>query len=335
MRLFKTTLAATVAALAAMPVVAAHADDVKPAVVYDLGGKNDKSFNEGVFHGAQAFTKKTGIAVKDFEPKNAAQIEQALRQLASKGYSPVLGVGFDQADAIKKVAAEFPKTKFVIIDSIVDAPNVQSVTFKEHESSYLAGVLAAMTTKSGKIGFVGGMDIPLIHRFACGYQQGAASVNRKIAVTVNYTGTTPAAWNDPVKGGELAKSQLESGVDIIYQAAGGTGVGVLQTVADAGKLGIGVDSNQDEMHPGHMLTSVLKEVGVAANDSFTEAQKGTWKAGVSTLGLKEKGVGLAFDSENAPLLPAGAKEKLKAIEAAIASGKTVVHDYTTDSACPL
>ena len=335
MRLLKVSLSATVAALVVMPVVVAHADDVKPAIVYDLGGKNEKSFNEGVFHGAQAFTKKTGIAVKDFEPKNAAQIEQALRQLASKGYSPVLGVGFDQADAIKKVAGEFPKTKFVIIDSVVDAPNVQSVTFKEHESSYLAGALAALTTKSGKIGFVGGMDIPLIHRFACGYQQGAAAINPKVAVTVNYTGTTPAAWNDPVKGGELAKSQLESGVDIVYQAAGGTGVGVLQTVADAGKLGIGVDSNQDDLHPGHMLTSVLKGVGVAADDSFTEAQKGTWKAGIASLGLKDKGVGLSFDSENAPLLPAGSRDKLKAIEAAIVSGKTVVHDYTADSKCPL
>src|SRR6478735_145212 len=271
----------------------ATAQEVKPAIVYDIGGKFDKSFNEGVFNGAEQFKKATGVDFRDFEIKTDAEREQALRRFARDGYSPVLAVGFSQAVALEKVAKEFPNTKFTIIDMVVDLPNVQSVVFKEQEGSFLVGLLAAKASKTGKVGFVGGMDIPLIRRFACGYVQGVKYANPSAEVFQNMTGTTGAAWNDPVKGGELAKAQIDRGADVVYHAAGGTGVGVLRAAADAGKLGIGVDSNQNGLHPGKVLTSMLKRVDVATYNTFKTAKEGTWKPGVSVLGLAENGVGWA------------------------------------------
>jgi len=239
------------------------AADIKPAIVYDLGGKFDKSFNEGVYNGAEKFKKDTSTEFRDFEIQNDSQREQALRNFAKRGNSPIIAVGFSQAQAVEKVATEFPDTQFAIIDMVVDKPNVASIVFKEHEGSYLVGILAAMASKTSKVGFVGGMDIPLIRRFACGYVGGVKSVKADAEVFQNMTGTTGAAWTDPVKGGELAKSQFDRGADVVYHAAGGTGLGVLQAAADAGKLGIGVDSNQNFIHPGKVLTSMLKRVDVA------------------------------------------------------------------------
>ena len=331
-RLLLATVAAGLALASLQP---ARAADVKPAIVFDLGTKFDKSFNEGVNHGATAFTKTTGIAVRDFEPQNSSQIEQALRTFARRGYDPVLAVGFDQSTALAIVAKEFPKTRFAIIDSVVDAPNVQSILFREQEGSYLAGELAALSSHGGKVGFVGGMDVPLIRRFECGYAQGVKAVDPKLEVLQNMTGTTPSAWNDPVRGGELARSQMERGAQVIFAAAGATGLGVLQATADAGKLAIGVDSNQNFLHAGHMLTSMMKRVDVAAEKSFNAARDGTWKPGVSVLGLSDGGVALAFDAENAELVTPAAKARVTQDAAAIASGKIKVHDYMTDNACPL
>ncbi len=323
---------ALAAGAAAQP---AGAAEVKPAIVFDLGGKYDKSFNEGVNNGAAAFTKATGIAVRDFEPKNSSQIEQALRTFAKRGFDPVLAVGFDQSGPLATVAKEFPATHFGIIDSLVDAPNVQSILFREQEGSYLAGVLAALSSHGGKVGFVGGMDIPLIRRFACGYTQGAKSVDPKIEVLQNMTGTTPAAWNDPVRGGELARSQMERGASVIFAAAGSSGLGVLQAAADAGKLGIGVDSNQNYLHAGHMLTSMMKRVDVAAEKSFTAARDGTWKPGISVLGLSDGGIALAFDAENAALVTPEEKARVNQDAADIVAGKIKVHDYMADNSCPM
>jgi basic membrane protein A and related proteins len=266
----------------------------KPAVVYDLGGKFDKSFNEGVHTGAEKFKKDTGTDYRDFEPQNDAQREQALRRFARDGFSPIVAVGFSQETALKKVAEEFPKTQFAIIDAVVEKPNVQSIVFKEHEGSFLVGLLAAQASKSGKVGFVGGMDIPLIRKFACGYVQGVKYAKKDAEVFQNMTGTTGAAWNDPVKGGELAKSQIDRGADVIYHAAGGTGIGVLRAAADAGKLGIGVDSNQNMLHPGKVLTSMVKRVDVATHTAFTQARDQNW-GGHRILGLKEDGVAWADD----------------------------------------
>ena len=323
------------ASLLALSPLAARAADVKPAIVFDVGTKFDKSFNEGVNDGAQRFAKASGVEVRDFEPQNDSQREQAMRKFAKAGNDPILAVGFSQATALTIVAKEFPKTRFVIIDSVVDAPNVQSIVFREEQGSYLAGVLGAMAANGGKLGFVGGMDVPLIRRFACGYVQGAKSVRPDVEVLQNMTGTTSAAWNDPVRGGELARSQIERGATVVFSAAGGTGVGVLQAASDAGKLGIGVDSNQNALHPGHMLTSMLKRVDVATEKSFQAAKDGSWKPGVSTLGLAESGVALAFDDENAPLVTPEMKARVMAASADIASGKVVVHDYMADHSCPM
>src|SRR5271166_6513611 len=315
---------------------AAYAADVKPAIIYDLGHKFDASFNEGVFHGAEKFKKDSGVDYRDLEIQNDAEREQDLRKFAKAGYSPIMTVGFSWATALGKVADEFPNTKFGIIDSVVDKPNVQSITFKEHEGSFLVGVIAAKTSKTGKVGFVGGMDIPLISKFGCGYAQGVKYASSgKTEVFANMTGTTPAAWNDPVKGGELAKSQMDRGADIVYAAAGATGQGVLKAAADAGKFGIGVDSNQNGLFPGHVLTSALKRVDVATYDSFMAAKNGTWKAGNQVFDLKNDGVGYAVDDNNKTILSAEAKAKAEAAKADIISGKIVVHDYQSDNKCPL
>ncbi|HKQ95157.1 MAG TPA: BMP family ABC transporter substrate-binding protein [Aestuariivirgaceae bacterium] len=326
-------LATTAAALASMVTLAAAAE-IKPAIVYDLGGKFDKSFNEGVYMGADKFKKDTNTDYRDFEPQNDSQREQALRNFAKRGHSPIIAVGFSQAQAVEKVAAEFPDTHFAIIDMVVDKPNVESIVFKEQEGSYLVGILAALASKSGKVGFVGGMDIPLIRRFACGYVGGVKSVKADAEVFQNMTGTTGAAWTDPIKGGELAKSQFDRGADVVYHAAGGTGLGVLQAAADAGKLGIGVDSNQNHIHPGKVLTSMLKRVDVATYKVLETAKNDQFKAGVQVMGLAEGGVGWALDDNNRPLITPEMEAAVKKAEDDIKSGTVAVHDYMSDSACP-
>ncbi|HEV2557593.1 MAG TPA: BMP family ABC transporter substrate-binding protein [Microvirga sp.] len=308
---------------------------LKPAIIYDLGGKFDKSFNEGVYGGAERFKKETGTDYRDFEPQNDAQREQAMRRFAREGFSPILAVGFSQETAVKKVAAEFPNIKFTIIDSVVELPNVQSVVFKEHEGSFLVGLLAAKASKTAKVGFVGGMDIPLIRRFACGYVQGVKHANKSAEVFQNMTGTTGAAWTDPVKGGELAKSQIDRGADVVYHAAGGTGVGVLRAAADAGKLGIGVDSNQNGLFPGKVLTSMLKRVDNATYNTFKQAKDNTWKAGTSVLGLAEDGVAYAMDDNNKNLVTPDMKAAADKAAADIKAGTIKVHDYMSDSKCPV
>ena len=314
---------------------AASAADIKPAIIYDLGHKFDASFNEGVYHGAEKLKKDSGIDYRDLEIQNDAEREQDLRKFAKAGYSPIMTVGFSWATALGKVADEFPNTKFAIIDGDVDKPNVQSIKFKEQEGSFLVGVIAAKTSKTGKVGFVGGMDIPLISAFGCGYAQGVKYVNDKDEVFANMTGTDFHAWTDPVKGGELAKSQMDRGADIVYAAAGATGQGVLKAAADAGKLGIGVDSDQDNLFPGKVLTSMLKHVDVATYKSFMDAKNGTWKPGLLLLGLKEGGVDYAIDEWNKSVLTPEAKAAADAAKADIISGKIQVHDFRTDNKCPV
>jgi len=320
-------------ALIAMAGLAQAQTAIKPAIVYANGGKFDKSFNEGVSNGAKKFTDETRIAVADFEPSNETQFEQALRRFAQRGQDPIIAVGFSQAVALEKVAREFPKTHFTIIDSVVKLPNVQSVVFREHEGSFLVGILAAMASRTGKVGFVGGMDIPLVRKFQCGYEQGVKYANPNAELISNMTGTTPAAWNDPGRGAELAKGQFDRGVDVVYAAAGSTGIGILQAVKDRGKLGIGVDSNQNYLHPGNMLTSMLKRVDVAAYNSFKTMQAGTWKGDVQVLGLKEGGVDWALDQYNEKLITPEMKAKVDAAKADIIAGKITVIDYMSNNSC--
>jgi len=320
-------------ALSAVMAGTAFAD---PALIYDLGGKFDKSFNEAAFNGGQAWKEATGGNFTDLELQNDAQREQALRRFAGQGANPVVMAGFSWTAALTAVAPEFPDTNFVVIDTVVDAPNVQSILFDEHTGSFLVGALAALKSETGTLAFVGGMDVPIIHKFYCGYAQGAKAVNPDIKLIENYTGTTPAAWNDPVTAGELTKAAIDSGADVIFAAAGGSGIGVLQAAKDAGKFSVGVDSNQNYMQPGSVLTSMLKRVDVAVQNALTEAaDDATFKPGVTVLGLAEDGVGYAVDENNETLITAEMAAAAEDYKAKIIAGEISVHDYTTDSTCPL
>ena len=322
MRVFLSALA-TAGMLAAGT---ASAADFTPAVIFDMGGKFDKSFNEAAYNGAEKFKAENGGEYLEFEITNESQRDQALRRMAQRA-DLVVAVGFGFSTPLETIAAEFPDKKFVIIDSVVEQPNVQSVVFKEHEGSFLVGMAAALASKTGKVGFVGGMDIPLIRNFAFGYEQGVKHVNPDAEVIVNYTGTTPAAWNDPARGGELAIGQFGQGADVVYAAAGATGLGVLQAAADEGKLSVGVDSNQNHLHPGSVLTSMLKRVDVAVYDAFTSAKGGTWQAGMESLGLKEDGVGYAVDDDNRAVLTPEMQAKIDEAKAAIIAGSLEVKPY--------
>ena len=303
-----------------------QASDTKPAIVFDTGGKFDKSFNEGVANGAERFKMETGIGPIEFEATNDTQFGQAHRRFAQRGADLIIAVGFNQGVPVEAAAKEFPAVHFTIIDAVVKQPNVQSVLFKEQEGSFLVGIAAAMASKTGKIGFVGGMDIPLIRRFACGYVQGAKYVNLNIEVIQNMTGTTPAAWNDPARGGELAKGQFDRGVDVVYAAAGGTGIGVYQMAKDGGKFAIGVDSNQNYLHPGTMLTSMVKRVDLATYNSLIAEKAGTWQPGISMLGLKEGAVDWAVDEYNEKLITPEMRAKVEQAKRDIIDGKIKVQD---------
>ena len=306
---------------------AANAQEFQAAVVFDMGGKFDKSFNQAAYDGAERFKMETGISYREFEVTSPTQREQAIRNMARRGSTIIVGIGFAQAAAIEAVAKEFPDRKFAIIDMVVDLPNVRSVVFKEHEGSFLVGMAAAMATKTGKIGFIGGMDIPLIRNFAAGYVEGAQYVNPDIEVFQNMTGTTPAAWNDPGKGGELARSQFGRGADIVYAAAGGTGVGVYQAAKDSGNMAIGVDSNQNYMHPGTMLTSMIKRVDVAVFNAFNDAKNDNWTSGIQVMGLEQDGVGYSIDEFNRSLITPEMEARLEQARQDIISGKIVVKGY--------
>jgi basic membrane protein A len=310
MKLNKITIAIAAGAVALSATIAQA--DVKPAVVYDKAGKFDKSFNEAVWNGVKRFTADTGISVREVEPTNEAQVEQGLKKLAKRGNSPIVAVGFSSANALSAAAQAYPDTKFTLIDMVVPEANVQNVVFKEHEGSFLVGALAALKSETGTIGFVGGMDIPLISRFGCGYEQGAKHINANITVLQKMTGSTPAAWGNPSKGGEITRSQIEAGADVIFAAAGGTGMGVYQAAADAGKLAIGVDSN---------------------HKSYADAKDGTWSAGVTAMGLAEGGVDWALDEHNRSLVTADMETKVNAIKASIIAGDIAVHDYMSDNTC--
>ncbi|MGZ2258943.1 BMP family lipoprotein [Roseobacter sp. A03A-229] len=305
----------------------------EPAVIFDLGGKFDKSFNEAAHNGASRWAEETGGSYREIELQSEAQREQALRRFAEAGANPIITMGFAMADPLSTVAPDYPDTKFVAIDvTWLDAPNIRQIGFAEHEGSYLVGMMAGMASESGTVGFIGGMDIPLIRHFACGYAQGVKAVNADATVVANMTGTTPAAWNDPVKGSELTKAQISQGADVVYAAAGGTGVGVLQTAADEDILSIGVDSNQNHLHPGKVLTSMLKRVDVAVYDAL---KAGTdLETGVFTFGLAEEGVGYALDDNNAPLVSDEMKAAVEAAREKIIAGDIEVASYYATDSCP-
>ncbi len=327
---FTKTLMGACASLA----LAAGMAAADPGLIIDLGGKFDKSFNESAYNGAQRWVEETGGSYAETELANEAQREQTMRRMAERGANPVVVLGFANASTLEVVAPDYPDTQFVIVDAVVDQPNVKSVVFAEPEGSYLVGIMAAMASETGTVSFIGGMDVPLISKFACGYAQGVLATNPEAEVIINMTGTTPTAWNDPVKGAELTRSQISQGSDVVFAAAGGTGIGVLQAAADADILAIGVDSNQNYLHPGQVLTSMVKRVDNAVYSAFEEGTAGTLEMGTLVMGLDNEGVGYAMDENNSDLVT---PEMLAAVEEAktkIASGEIEVHDYLTDNDCP-
>jgi len=319
---------------AATLAITAGAAVADPAIIFDLGGKFDKSFNQSAFEGAQRWAAETGGSFREIELTSEAQREQALRRFAENGNNPIVMTGFAFASALDTVAGDFPDTKFAIIDvDWLDKPNIRGVGFAEHEGSYLVGIAAAMASTSGTVSFVGGMDIPLIRKFACGYVQGAKSVSADISVIPNMTGTTPAAWNDPVKGGEITKAQVAQGSDVVCAAAGGTGVGVLQTATDQGIFSIGVDANQNHLHPGSVLTSMLKRVDNAVFVAFSQGDN--LETGNFKMDIASGGIDYALDENNAAILTADMIAAIDAAKAAIVDGSISVHDYTSSDSCPV
>jgi basic membrane protein A len=337
---FRTTIAALCVAAGALGAAAdagaalGTGPGPKLAIIYDAGGKFDKSFNQSASVGVARFMKETGIKVWEVQANYDTQAEQVLRALARKKMDLIVSIGFSQTQPVQKIAAEYPKIHFVIVDGNAQGPNVNSVLFKEHEGSYLAGVAAAMASKTKILGFVGGMDIPLIRAFACGYQQGAKSIAPNVQVLQNMVGTTSSAWNDPAKGGELARAQFDRGADVVFAVAGGSGMGALQMAKEKGKLAIGVDSNQNYLHPGTMLTSMVKHVDNATYEAFMKARSGQFTPGITYEGLKEGGVDWALDKDNRMLVSAEMEKRVGQARADIISGKIKVVDYRVAGSCP-
>lgn len=299
-----------------------------PFIIFDLGGKYDKSFNEAAWTGAERWADATGDTYGEIELQSEAQREQALRRAAELDYGPVVALGSASASALEAVAGDYPDTPFAIIDAVVDQPNVSSFTFAEHEGAYLMGVMAAMASESHVVGFIGGMDIPLTHRYSTAFEQGVLAADPDAEVLVSMTGTVPSAWNDPVKGGELANAQIAQGADVIFAVAGGTGLGVLQAVANAGILGIGVDSNMNYLHPGSILTSMVKRVDVVVEDIFDQGVG--IKPGIHELGFADGAISYALDEYNRDLITSAMARTAERVMDDIASGAIVVHDYYDD-----
>ncbi len=303
----------------------------KVAIVFDKGGKDDKSFNSSAYAGAMEAKAKLGAEIKYVEAPDANSFEPMLKAFAKKDFDLIIAIGVSQSDALSKVAPQFPDKKFLIVDAEVKAPNVITALFQEHEGSYLVGAIAAMKSKTGVVGFIGGMDIPLIRRFQMGYEAGAKKVNPKVKVIVNYIGVTGDAWHNPPKGKELALAQISAKADVIFHAAGASGAGLFDAVEEKGAKGgiyaIGVDSNQNWVKPGKVLTSMLKRVDRAVYAVIEEVGAGKFVAGTRRFGLKDSGIDYAMDEHNASLIDAPMKAKIDAIKSDIVAGKIKVVDY--------
>ena len=308
----------------------AHAETLAPGVIYAVGEKFDGSFNEAAYGAFEQFHDTSGIDYLEVQPSDPGQFEQAVAALARRGANLVVAVGFYYAQPLSELAPDYPDIRFTLIDAAVDAPNVQSVIFREQEGAFLTGVLAAMASDTGRIGFIGALDIPLLRKFSVGYAQGARWFAPETDVVNNYVGTTPAAFNDPGTAGELARSQFGRGIDVVFAGAGSSNFGIFQAAQDEGRLAIGVDSNQNGLYPGTILTSMLKRVDVAVLYALASAEAGTWEPGVRVLGLAEQGVDWALDDNNAPLITPEMIETVERARAAIVAGEIVVIDPTAE-----
>jgi basic membrane protein A and related proteins len=299
---------------------------VHVGIVFDSGGKDDRSFNAAAWRGVRRAAKDFPIVLRDAEPGDPASLEPAMRAFAEVGYNLVIGIGFAQTPIVESVAKDYPKVNFAIVDGVSDLPNVASLVFKEHEGSYLVGMIAAHTSKTGVIGFVGGMDVPLIHKFEVGYEEGARSVDPKIQVIQNYVGVTEAAWNNPGKGKELAVAQIGKGADVIFAAAGNSGLGVFDAAEQYDKYVIGVDSNQNWVKPGHVLTSMVKRVDNAVYQIIGDLVNHRFKGGIHVYGLENDGVGFAMDQFNEKLISPDVVRQVNAAREKIIKGEIKVTD---------
>ena len=297
-------------------------------LVFDVGGRGDKSFNDAAYAGLEAAQKELGIQFTTLETSEGADREAQLRQLAAGPARIVFGVGFLFTDDIKALAKEFPDKKFACVDYTVNPgdtlpPNLVALKFKEEEGSYLVGALAALLSKSKKIGFVGGMEIPLIRKFQAGYVAGAKAADPKVEVLVKYAGNTGNAFKDPTKGKELALAEYHAGADIIYHASGSTGLGVFEAGRELKKLAIGVDSDQYDEAPGVVLTSMVKVVDKAVLETIRAVKDGTFQGGVRTFGLADDGVKWVYDDRNKALIPDAVKAQVDSLQAKIVRGEIV------------
>ncbi|CAO3405143.1 BMP family lipoprotein [Azospirillum palustre] len=323
------SLGAAGTALALLP-HHAHAAAIQPGLVpglvYAAGQKFDKSFNEGAFTGAERFRNATGIAVTEYLPSTPVQFDQAAASLLRRGVTDLVAIGFYYATPLARLAPAHPAVRFTLIDAVAEGPNIRCVTFKEQEGSFLVGVLAALASKSGTVGFIGALDIPLIRKFIAGYEQGARHARGDVKVLVNFVGTTPAAFNDPSSGAEVARSQFQRGADVVFAGAGVSNFGIFAAANEARRLAIGVDSNQNYLYPGSILTSMLKRVDLAVESSFEAARQGRWTAGTVALGLAESAVDYALDENNRDLVTTAMVEAVEAARRGIVSGRIPVAD---------
>jgi basic membrane protein A len=317
-------LALAVSACRDLSYAAGDPKKVHVGIVFDSGGKDDRSFNAAAWRGVRRAAKDFPIVLRDAEPGDPASLEPAMRAFAEVGYDLVIGIGFAQTPIVESVAKDYPKVNFAIVDGVSDLPNVASLIFKEHEGSYLVGMIAARETKTGVLGFVGGMDVPLIHKFEVGYEEGARAVNPKVQVIQNYVGVTEAAWNNPGKGKELAVAQIGKGADIIFAAAGNSGLGVFDAAEQYDKYVIGVDSNQNWVKPGHVLTSMVKRVDNAVYQIVGDMVNHRFKGGIHVYGLENDGVGFAMDQFNAKLISPDVVRQVDAAREKIIRGEIKV-----------
>jgi basic membrane protein A len=299
---------------------------LRVGIVFDIGGKDDKSFNAAAWEGVRRAAQDFPIHLRDVEPGDPTSIEPCMRAFAERGYDLIIGVGFAQAPIMDQVARDYPNLKFAIIDGVIDSPNVASLIFKEHEGSFLVGMIAGSLTRTDKIGFVGGMDIPLIHKFKTGYEEGAKYANPNVQVFENYVGVTDGAWNNPGKGKELAAAQIDRGADILFQAAGNSGLGVFDAAEETKKLAIGVDSNQNWVKPGFILTSMIKRVDVSVYNAVQDLVDGRFKGGIHLFGLENDGVGYALDQYNEKLIPQSVLDEVERAKKEIIAGRIKVTD---------
>ena len=304
----------------------------KVGLVLDTGGLGDKSFNDSAYLGVLEAERKLKILSDVGQPSNKLEEEQHLIAFAQQDYDLIIGVGFTMQDEVSKIAKEYPEKKFAIIDGVIpDLPNVASLLFKEHEGSFMVGALGLMMSKTKKLGFVGGMDIPLIRKFETGYREGVQYIDASAEVLVKYTGSDPSAWNDPVKGREITLSLITQGCDVVFHAAGGTGGGVIRGCKEKEVFAIGVDSDQDGVEPGTVLTSMVKRCNVAVFRTIQETMEGKFRGGIHNFGIIEDGVGISELKFTRDKIPAQYLKKLEEIKQDIVSGKIKVTDYMAES----